>query len=117
MPRVVLFKASNSFSRDDNISLLVKSIRQVFNERITHKMFYVSFMHNKIKPLWLHDVIWQVYDAMSAGQFFEEISTLEPCFQIMIKLLSWKNMMMWVHPIDYVVNIKLNLEHMQWIWV
>jgi hypothetical protein len=44
-----------------------------------------------------------------AYQVFGEMHALQACFQIMIKLLSRKTLLLWLHYKFFVVDIKLKL--------
>jgi hypothetical protein len=58
-----------------------------------------------------------VFDEMIVDQVFKEIPSQQACFQIMIKSLIGKTLMLWVQFGDFVADIKLKVEHMQWILV
>lgn len=100
-----------------NNSMVSDSARQVFDERTTRKAFDIILVHNRVKPLCLHDIVCHLSNDLSAGQVFEETIAHQARFQIMIKLLLGKTLMMWVHSGDYVADIKLKSKHMKRILV
>jgi hypothetical protein len=67
----------------------------LFDEMIVYKVFDTIIVHNRVKPLFLHDALCQVDDDLNLGQVFEEMPMHQVCFQITLREnfgLLYKNM-------------------------